>query len=150
MGLDVGDRRIGVALSDPGGILASPHSIIERVDDPRDIETILDIVRSRQVGAIVVGLPRTREGTVGHQAGKVIAFVERLKERADVPVAFRDEQLSTVTAQRLLRESGRRRKRKASRRWFASGCRWKGRPGTMMSYMETLSLSIIPLTTLSY
>jgi len=111
MGLDVGDRRIGVALSDPGGILASPFTIIECTDLERDIEAITDIVRQHEVGRIIVGLPRSMGGGIGHQARKVQDFVEELRGRVAVPVEFRDERLTSVSAKRLMRDSGRRRGR---------------------------------------
>jgi len=115
MGLDIGDRRIGVALSDPGGILASPHSIIDRTDEKQDIEAIIDIVTQRQVEQIVVGLPRTMDGTIGRQARKVEAFIQLLSSHTDVPVEFRDERLTTVSAKRLMQEVGSRKAAKKTR-----------------------------------
>ena len=115
MGLDIGDRRIGVALSDPGGILASPHSIIDRTDERQDIEAMIDIVTQRQVEQIVVGLPRTMDGTVGGQARKVEAFIQLLSSHTAVPVEFRDERLTTVSAKRLMREVGSRKAGKKTR-----------------------------------
>ena len=115
MGLDIGDRRIGVALSDPGGILASPHSIIDRTDEKQDIEAIIDIVTRRQVERIVVGLPRTMEGTIGGQARKVEAFTQLLSSHTGVPVEFRDERLTTVSAKRLMQEVGSRKAAKKTR-----------------------------------
>jgi len=115
MGLDIGHSRIGVALSDPGGILASPHSIIDCTDERQDIEAIIDIITQRQVGQIVVGLPRTMDGTIGGQARKVEAFTELLSSHTDVPVEFRDERLTTVSAKRLMREVGSRKAAKKTR-----------------------------------
>jgi len=114
MGLDIGDKRIGVALSDPGGILASPFTIVERGAVERDIEAIVDIVARQEVKQIVIGLPRSMDGTVGQQAAKVEAFVEQLRRHTDVPIEFRDERLSTVSARRLVR-SGRQKGRKKVR-----------------------------------
>jgi len=112
MGLDIGDKRIGVALSDPGGIMASPFTIIERTGEERDIGTIFDIIEQREVGKIVVGLPRSMDGTVGQQASKVEEFVEQLRHHTQIPIEFRDERLSTVSARRLMQRTGRKAKKK--------------------------------------
>lgn len=110
MGLDVGDRRIGVALSDSGGILASPFSIVDCTDSESAVAAIAEIARRHEVAVIVVGMPRTMSGTLGPQALKVRAFAELLLWATDIPLEFRDERLSTVTAKRLV---GRRRDRKS-------------------------------------
>jgi putative Holliday junction resolvase len=112
MGLDIGDKRIGVALSDPGEILASPFTIIERNDEEHDIGTITDIITQHEVGKIIVGLPRSMAGTIGHQAAKVEAFVERLRSYTQIPMEFQDERLSTVSARQLLQLTGRKTKMK--------------------------------------
>ena len=75
LGLDIGDRWIGVAMSDPRGILASPLTIISRTDDSSDISAILDIIDQNQVGMVVVGLPLSMKGSIGSQAEKVQVFV---------------------------------------------------------------------------
>ena len=106
LGLDIGDRWIGVALSDPGGILASPFCIIERIDDDQAIAAIADIINKEQVGQVVVGLPLSLNGTLSGQAEKVNDFAWKLSEHIKTPVEFRDERLTTVMAQRLKRESG--------------------------------------------
>ncbi len=110
MGLDVGDRRIGVALSDTTGILASPFGIVERTDSEAAVAEIVEIARQHEVAVIVVGMPRTMGGAFGPQALKVRAFAELLLWATDIPLEFRDERLSTVTAKRLV---GRRRDRKS-------------------------------------
>ena len=102
LGLDVGDKRIGVALSDPMGILASPLTIVDRSDESIAIKAITDIVEQNQVGKIIAGLPRSMDGSVGKQAEKVIAFIDELRDHTEVPVEFRDERLSTVSAKRLM------------------------------------------------
>ncbi len=101
LGLDVGDKRIGVALSDPGGILASPLTVINRRDESLDIETIIDIITSREVGRVIVGLPYSLDGSLGEQAEKVKAFTQGLASRIQVPLEYRDERLTTVMAERL-------------------------------------------------
>lgn len=105
LGLDIGDKRIGVALSDPMGILASPLLVFERKDDPFDIETIIRLVTQYRVEHVIVGLPRSLNGTIGPQAEKVTSFTEKLKQESPVPVDFRDERLTTVAARDLLEEA---------------------------------------------
>ncbi len=113
LGLDIGDKRIGVALSDPDGILASPLAIINRRDESQDIEAIVDIISQQEVGRIIVGLPRSMDGSLGSQAEKVEAFTQRLASRIQVPLEYRDERLTTVLAARLRRAAGGKKKRKA-------------------------------------
>jgi len=98
-----------VALSDPGGILASPLTIVNRRDERLDIGAIIDIVSQHQVKRIVVGLPRSMDGSTGKQAEKTTAFAQALCSRTDVPVEFRDERLTTVSAKRLSREVATRK-----------------------------------------
>ena len=109
LGLDIGDKRIGVALSDPEGILASSFTIIDRQDESQDIKAITDIVNHQQVGRIVVGLPRSLDGSLGRQAEKVKGFAQKLSGHIKIPVEYRDERLTTVMAQRLKRASGGKR-----------------------------------------
>ena len=98
----MGEKRIGVALSDPEEILASPLTIINCQDERTDIEVIVDIIVRNQVGKVIVGLPLFLDGSIGGQAKKVKAFADELCNHTEVPVAFRDERLSTVSAKRLM------------------------------------------------
>ena len=116
LGLDIGDRRIGVALSDPEGILASPFTIINRRDESLDIKAITDIISQQQVGQIVVGLPRSLDGSLGRQAEKVKEFTQKLCEHIKIPVEYRDERLTTVMAERLRRAVESKKSRKKVRR----------------------------------
>ena len=116
MALDVGDRRVGIALSDPTGTLATPFGAVERGES--DVDEILRLAEREGVGAIVVGMPYTLAGARGAQAAKTAAFVRALRDKArGVPVSTLDERLSTAQAKRLLRESdsGRRRKTRSRR-----------------------------------
>ena len=106
LGLDIGDRRIGVALSDPEGILASTFSVIERKDDSLAIKAIIDIISQKEVGRVVVGLPRSLDGSLGWQVEKVKEFVRRLRRYTKIQLDYRDERLTTVMAQRLKRALG--------------------------------------------
>lgn len=111
MALDVGDKRIGVALSDPGGILASPLTIINCENESSDIEAITNIATQRQVGIIIVGLPRRMNGSLGMQAEKVEAFTQRLRQHTTIPIEFRDERLTTVSANRLMKAASTKKTR---------------------------------------
>ena len=115
LGLDVGDRRIGVALSDPQGILASPFTTINRRDETTDVEAIIGIVNQKGVEQIIVGLPRSMDGSIGRQAEKVKVFTQELCNHTHVPVEFRDERLSTVSAKRLMREASAKKIREKAR-----------------------------------
>ncbi len=115
LGLDIGDKWIGVALSDPQGILASPFTIINRRDERADVKAIVAIVNEHQVEQIIVGLPRSMDGSIGKQAEKVKAFTQELGNHIRVPVEFRDERLSTVLANRLIREARTKKPRRETR-----------------------------------
>jgi len=115
LGLDIGDKRIGVALSDPGGILASPLTVIDRSDESLDIEAIIDIIKRQGVGRIIVGLPYSMDGSLGEQAEKVKAFTQRLASRIQVPLEYRDERLTTVMAERLGQAAGGKKTRRKAR-----------------------------------
>jgi putative Holliday junction resolvase len=111
MALDVGEKRIGVALSDPEGILASPHRIIESAGIEADVTQILAIAFERDAGEIVVGLPVSLDGQEHGQAAKIREFAAAITARSPLPLVFQDERYSTVTATNLRRESGKRRGR---------------------------------------
>lgn len=94
-----------MALSDPGGILASPLTVIARTTQPRDIQAILDIIKVHQAGRIVAGLPLSMDGQIREQAKKVETFLQNLAAQAVIPLEYRDERLSTRAARRSLREA---------------------------------------------
>ena len=105
MGLDVGDRRIGVAFSDETATLASGHSTYQRVGPRKDPRAIAALVREHEVGEIVVGLPRQLDGEVGPQAEKVLAFIDALKAAVRVAVVAWDERFTSVVAERAMVEA---------------------------------------------
>ena len=114
LGLDVGDVRIGVALSDPLGFTAQRLTVIERVGLAPDVEAVRLLVEQHGVQAVVVGLPLTMRGEQGPQARKVVAFSNELRKQLVVPIELIDERLTTVQGSRALQETGTRgRKRKA-------------------------------------
>lgn len=106
LGLDVGDRRIGVAVSDPTGLLASAHSVVERVGVRRDAERIAGIARDVEAERIVVGLPRRLDGELGEQAEKVQRFVRELASVLPLPIDYWDERLTSVEANRVMQAAG--------------------------------------------
>ncbi len=115
LGLDVGDVRIGVALSDETSTLATGLDTIRRVGPRKDVRAVVDLVRRHGAGEVVVGLPRTLGGSVGTQARKVLAFMDTLRAALDVPVVPWDERFTSVVAQQTLLEAGAsRRDRRAS------------------------------------
>lgn len=109
MGLDIGDKTIGVAVSDIMGLTAQGVTTIKRVGKKKDIEEIKKIISERQVNKIVLGLPKNMNGTIGTQGEKVQKFCELLKQETNLPIEFWDERLSTVAAERSLIEGNVRR-----------------------------------------
>ena len=108
LSLDVGDRRIGAALSDPLGITATPLLAIDRRRVRDAVAAVLGLAREHEVSGIVVGFPLTLSGEAAHQAAKVKDFVRVLESRTELPVVAVDERFSTQEAERLLRSAGRR------------------------------------------
>ena len=105
LGLDVGEKRIGVALSDNLGILATPLLIIEFSEETEAINRILSLVAERDIGKIIVGLPFSMKGNIGSQANLVKTFAEHLLATTSVQIEYRDERLSTVTAIQMMRDT---------------------------------------------
>lgn len=110
LALDVGDRRIGVAVSDPTGLLATPVEVYTRRAKADDLTYLGKLASEYEVQGIVVGLPVNMNGTEGPQAAKVREFAEALAARGQDVVLW-DERLSTVEAERRMAESGRRKRR---------------------------------------
>ena len=109
MALDVGDRRIGVALSDPTGLLATPLTAVDRLDArPSEFDEIISLAQENDVEAIIVGMPVTLAGRLGYQARQVRDFISELSDRTSLPIETVDERYSTVQAQRMLNESKHR------------------------------------------
>jgi putative Holliday junction resolvase len=107
LGLDVGDRRVGVALSDPQRILATPLAVIHRTDNESDVNAVVRFIEQHDVARVIVGLPYNMDGSIGPQAEKVKAFVRELSTRTKVPVEYRDERLTTVAARRIMQARGK-------------------------------------------
>ncbi|HRZ12011.1 MAG TPA: Holliday junction resolvase RuvX [Kiritimatiellia bacterium] len=112
LGLDHGDKRIGVALSDPMEMIASPVAILD-AGQGGGLPEIERICREKEIGRIVVGLPLNMDGTAGPQAEKVQAFVQQLQARLPaIPVTTWDERLTSRAGERVLIEAGASRKRR--------------------------------------
>jgi len=114
LGLDVGARRIGVAVGDLEHGIAMPHSVVERAGLSRDADTVAVLVRHEGAKTVVVGLPLELDGRRGHRARRVARFVEALVERSGgaFEVTSWDERFSTHAAHRALRAVGTRRTRR--------------------------------------
>jgi putative Holliday junction resolvase len=113
LGLDVGDVRIGVAVSDPLEVIAQPLTSIKRTSVREDVESIKRLAAENEAGKIVVGVPKTLSDEMGIQAQKVLDFVESLRKALEIPIVLWDERLTTVEAERALIEADMsRRKRK--------------------------------------
>lgn len=118
IGLDVGDKTIGVAISDALNITAQGITTIERVGIKKDTGTVMDYIRDYDCDTVVVGLPRSMNGEDSEQTVKVREFKERLENKmrsngmAHVKVVFQDERLTTMMAERVLIEADMRRNKR--------------------------------------
>lgn len=114
MALDVGDRNIGVAISDETGLVARGIAVIKRKSIEKDLQDIKNFIKENHVEKIVIGLPKNMNGTVGFQGSKVLNLVEKLKEVTSLPVITWDERLTTVMAERVLIQADMSRKKRKS------------------------------------
>lgn len=113
LGLDVGTKTIGMALSDATRAVATPFKTLKRGKFTADAKAISDIVAMNQVGAVVIGLPLNLDGTEGPRAQSTRAFARNLAGHLQVPIVFWDERLSTAAVERHLIEADATRKRRA-------------------------------------
>ena len=113
IGLDIGDRRIGVAISDAEQILASPLTtlVIDDEGENKVFQSISSLVAKYQVHRIVIGLPFSMNGSVGIQATKVKSFTEKLAEYVKVQIEYYDERLSTVAVDRLMKAADSKKRK---------------------------------------
>ncbi len=108
LGIDHGDVRIGLALSDETGLIARPLQIIKHTSRAADAEIIAHIVAENNVARIIIGLPCDDDGQIGHQGRKVQRWAETLAEATSIPIEFWDESLSSVDAGNLRSKRKRR------------------------------------------
>lgn len=116
MGLDVGDVRIGVAVSDPAGMLVEPREAVRAATRAEAIEQIAKLVESDGIGEVVVGMPVSLDGGEGRQGAKTKVFAGLLAERITAPVRTWDESYSSRAADGIMRESGVKRGKRKGRR----------------------------------
>lgn len=110
LGLDVGDVRIGIAVSDPTALVASAYKTLVRTSKWKDVEEIRSIIEDLKVDRVVVGLPKNMNNTLGPQGKKVQKFVNALKHNYPLDLVYIDERLTTVSAERILIEADVSRK----------------------------------------
>ena len=115
MGLDPGTKTIGVAVSDGLRSVASPLETVRRRKFTQDAGRLIELIEGREVAGIVIGLSRNMDGSEGSRAQSVRAFARNLAGLADLPIAFWDERLSTVAAERALLEADTSRAKRAER-----------------------------------
>lgn len=115
MALDIGARRIGVALSDTTRVLASPLTTLRAERPSAAIARIAQLVAQHEVAELVVGLPLTLAGEIGPQAQLVQAFVEELRQAVTVPIHLFDERLTSVAAERMMVDLGIKPERRKAR-----------------------------------
>jgi len=113
MGIDVGEARIGLALSDQLGMLAHPLETVH-VKEGKPLHRVAEVIRREKIATVIIGLPRNMNGTYGPAADKVREFAKKLQNLVPCEVKFWDERLSTVAAQRSLHEAGRDTKKSRS------------------------------------
>ncbi len=115
LGLDLGAKTIGLAISDAGLVVASPLQTIRRSKFSADVRALSRVVAERRVGGLVVGLPVNMDGSEGRRCQSVRQFVADLLQHLDLPVAFWDERLSTAAVQRILIEEADMSRRRRAR-----------------------------------
>ncbi len=116
LGVDTGTKRVGLAISDPDQIVASPLATLERRDATSDARYFRDLVAREGVGGIIVGLPLHTDGREGVKAAEARAYAKWLGEITGLPVEFADERFTTVQAESALWEAGLTHQRRKSRR----------------------------------
>ncbi len=109
MGLDVGGKTVGVAISDPLFITAQPYETIKRTKAKFDIDRIEEIIKEKDISLVVVGLPKNMNNTIGPQSMKVMSFVDLIKKRIDIKIVYEDERLTTVQSESVLIDMNVRR-----------------------------------------
>jgi putative Holliday junction resolvase len=112
-GLDLGEKTIGIAIGDPGHMVASPLTTIRRTKFTPDAKALLKICDERQVGGLVIGLPLNMDGSEGPRCQSVRQFAENLLNLRDIPIAFWDERLSTMAVTRGMIEADLTRAKRA-------------------------------------
>lgn len=105
LGLDWGEKRVGLALSDPLGIIATGLTTVEKKEGFDLIGYLKELISEQEIAKIILGFPKNMDGSVGPKAEEVLAFKESLEKEINIPVILWDERLTTLSAQRSLREA---------------------------------------------
>ncbi len=111
LGLDLGEKRIGVAVSDEDASIAFPSGALESRGAKKDLKAVLELIEEREIGRVVIGLPRHLDGREGPEAEAARAFAAALHEASGLPVETLDERWTTVEAERVLHAQGRKKKK---------------------------------------
>ncbi|MFH0811528.1 MAG: Holliday junction resolvase RuvX [Pseudomonadota bacterium] len=112
LGLDLGSKRIGLALSDELGIIAQGLSTLSRISPETDFQQLLEIATQHKVEKIVVGFPKNMDGTIGKAAQDVLEFIQNMEKLTSIPIEVWDERLSTIAVNRTLIEANTSRRRR--------------------------------------
>jgi len=112
LAIDPGTVRLGLALSDPSGTIAQPLSVLSRRSEAEDLDALKDLVARHDVGQIVIGLPRLMDGRLESAALQAQGFGAKVQQATGRPVAYWDERLTTVAAERYLIDQGKRRRKR--------------------------------------
>ncbi len=112
LGLDLGSKTIGLALSDTLRMIASPMEVIHKSKFTKDAETLIAIIKEHNIAALVIGLPKNMDGSEGARCQSSRQFAQNFTEKHDVPIIFWDERLSTVAVTRTLLEADTSRKKR--------------------------------------
>ena len=112
LGLDIGEKRIGIAVSDALGYTAQGLTVLQRNGEDDDIGAIQELIDASQVSEVVVGLPKNMDGSLGEGAQKVMSFVSKLEESLSIPIVLWDERLTTAEATRVLLQADVSRKKR--------------------------------------
>jgi putative Holliday junction resolvase len=102
VGLDVGERRIGVAVSDPGGRTAQPLTVVQRKSDEQAVAEIVKIINDYEAGGLIYGMPLEEDGDYGEQANATEEFIGSLRQSLEIPITGQDERYTTIEAEKIL------------------------------------------------
>jgi len=110
--LDIGEKRIGISLSDPTGSIAQGLTVLNRVSIKKDLEQLEKILRDYKIVELVVGLPKDLNGSIGKKAKEILEFVDNLKRHINIPVTLWDERFTTNEAHRIFSMAGMAQKKR--------------------------------------
>ena len=112
LGLDIGEKRVGLAVSDPMGWNAHSYSVMQRSSEEKEFLYLKNVCKEMEIMQLVVGLPKNMDGSIGFRGEATFAFIEELKKLTTLPIITWDERLSTVSAIKSLNETNTRGKKR--------------------------------------